>query len=114
AALLAAAVAARRLGGAGGYGGHMTAAMADGGTVTAIDFNSTAPAAATPEMFAPDAAGKVPAQAMNFGWKAAGVPGTLAGLQRALDRFGSGQFAAVAEPAIRRARDGVPVSQGLA
>src|SRR5947209_12501047 len=37
--------------GIGGYGGHMVIAPA-GGKVTAIDFNSTAPAAARPGMFA--------------------------------------------------------------
>src|SRR5437773_540114 len=51
AAALVAAVVGPQHCGVGGYGGHMTPAPADGSTVTAIDFNTAAPAAATPDMF---------------------------------------------------------------
>src|SRR6476620_8817132 len=37
--------------GIGGYGGHMTIGMAGGKKIVSIDFNSAAPAAATPGMF---------------------------------------------------------------
>src|SRR5207249_4932996 len=50
----------------------------------------------------------------TYGWLAVGVPGTLAGLQLALDKYGSQPFAKLMQPAIRWARDGVPVSRGLA
>jgi gamma-glutamyltranspeptidase/glutathione hydrolase len=99
--------------GIGGYGGHMVIAPA-GGKVIAIDFNSTAPAAARPGMFPLDQSGKVKGRIDTHGWLAAGVPGTLAGLQRALDRHGTHRFAEVVRPAIRFARDGFPVSRGLA
>src|SRR5262245_11761218 len=44
--------------GIGGYGGHTVIAPA-GGKVTAIDFNSAAPAAARAAMFSPNREGKV-------------------------------------------------------
>jgi gamma-glutamyltranspeptidase/glutathione hydrolase len=113
-AALVAAVVSPQLCGVGGYGGHMVVATADGRTVAGIDFNSAAPAGATPDMFPLDPNGRVRDQANFYGWRAAGVPGTLAGLQRALDRFGTRPFAAAAGPAIRIARDGAPVTAGLA
>src|SRR5581483_1341724 len=112
-ALVAAVVGPQHCG-VGGYGGHMTIATGDGSKVAAIDFNTAAPAAATPDMFTPDAQGRVPGQVNFYGWKAAGVPGPLAGMQLALDHFGTKKFAEVAAPAIRYARDGFPVSTNLA
>src|SRR5262245_48089904 len=99
--------------GIGGYGGHVVIAKPNG-KVTAIDFNSTAPAAAKPDMFAMDEKGAVKDKANTFGWLAAGVPGVLAGLQLALDKFGTKKFAELVKPAIRYARGGFPVTKGLA
>src|SRR5262245_6271804 len=99
--------------GVGGYGGHAVIAPA-GGKVTAIDFNTAAPDAARTGMFTPDREGKVKGQINTFGWLAAGVPGTLAGLQLALDLHGTRRFAYVVKPAIRHARDGFAVPRGLA
>ena len=87
AALVAGVVAVSQCG-IGGYGGHLVVGLPDG-KVSSIDFNSAAPAAARPDMFPLDAAGRVQGGVNSHGWLAAGVPGTLAGLQRALDRFGS-------------------------
>src|SRR6476469_6187166 len=50
AAALVAGVVAVPSTGVGGYGGHLVVAR-PGGKVTAIDFNSAAPAAARPDMF---------------------------------------------------------------
>ena len=91
--------------GIGGYGGHMIIGMPDG-KLSAIDFNSTAPAAARPDMFPVDDKGNVKDKSNSVGWLAAGVPGTLAGLQLALDKYGSMKFSRVVQPAIRIARDG--------
>ncbi len=91
--------------GIGGYGGHVIIGTPDG-KLLAIDFNSTAPAAARPDMFPVDDKGAVKDKANSIGWLAAGVPGTLAGLQLALDKHGSMKFARVVQPAIRIARDG--------
>ncbi|MBN9523884.1 gamma-glutamyltransferase, partial [bacterium] len=113
AAALVAGVAALPLTGIGGYGGHLVLARPDG-TTAAIDFNTTAPAAATAEMFRADATGRVEGNAHLHGWLSAGVPGVLAGLQLALDRFGTKRFPELVAPAARRARDGFPVTRGAA
>src|SRR6266480_3109759 len=105
ASALAAGVVALPSCGIGGYGGHMIIGTYNG-KLSAIDFNSTAPAAARPDMFQVDAKGDVRDKANSVGWLAAGVPGTLAGLQLALDKFGSMKFPRVVQPAIRIARDG--------
>jgi gamma-glutamyltranspeptidase/glutathione hydrolase len=105
AAALAAGVVALPSCGIGGYGGHMIIGTPNG-KLSAIDFNSTAPAAARPDMFQLDAKGDVKDKANSVGWLAAGVPGTLAGLQLALDKYGTMKFGRVVQPAIRTARDG--------
>lgn len=99
--------------GIAGYGGHLVLAKSDG-AVAAIDFNSTAPAAAKAEMFNADESGRVAGNAHLRGWLAAGVPGVLAGLQLALDKHGTKRFPELAKPAIRYARDGFAVKKNLA
>jgi gamma-glutamyltranspeptidase/glutathione hydrolase len=113
AAALAAGVAAVSSCGIGGYGGHLVIAFPSGKT-TAIDFNTTAPAAARPDMFPLDERGQVKGQVNTYGWLAASVPGTLAGLQLALNRYGTLPLVKVLQPAIRLARDGFEVSRSLA
>lgn len=111
---LVSAVVAPQMCGPGGYGTSLMIASADGKTITAIDGNSTAPAAARADMFPVGADGKVTGRIDEFGWLAAGVPGTLAGLQLALDRHGTKQFADLVRPAIAFARDGFPLPAGIA
>jgi len=113
AAALCAAVVEPASCGIAGYGAHLTIALADG-TVTCIDANSAAPQAARPNMFEADASAQVRQRANYHGWMAAGVPGTLAGLQLALDRYGTKDFGDVAAPAIRFAKDGVTVNERVA
>jgi gamma-glutamyltranspeptidase/glutathione hydrolase len=100
--------------GIGGYGGHMVIALAGGKKVTAIDFNSTAPAAAREDLFPLNEKGEVKDGVNVHGWLATGVPGTLAGMQLALDRYGTLPFRKVVQPAIRYARDGFEVSANFA
>ena len=100
--------------GIGGYGGHMVIAPAGGKKTIAIDFNTSAPATARPDMFQLDDRGLVRARINEYGWLSAGVPGTLAGLQRALDRYGTRSFREMVAPAIRLAEEGFPISEGLA
>jgi gamma-glutamyltranspeptidase/glutathione hydrolase len=113
AAALVAGVVAVPSCGIAGYGGHMVIATGDG-TVTAIDFNSTAPAAARPDMFPVDERGAVRDHANTYGWLAAGVPGTLAGMQLAAAMFGTMPIADLLRPAICHAREGFEVSKRLA
>lgn len=93
--------------GVGGYGGHMVIAFAKSKRVVSIDYNSTAPAAARPDMFPLDEKGQVKGKINVHGWLAAGVPGTLAGMQLALDRFGTIPLRRALQPAIALAEDGV-------
>ena len=93
-----------------GGGGFMTLRMADGREAF-VNFREMAPAAASRDMYlAPD--GSVVPRASLDGWRAAGVPGTVAGLEAALARFGSLPRAVVMAPAIRLARDGFILTRG--
>jgi gamma-glutamyltranspeptidase / glutathione hydrolase len=114
AAALAACVAVPARTGIGGYGGHMILALNRGKKITAIDFNTTAPAAARADMFPRDAKGAVKDKANFYGWKAAGVPGVLAGLQLALDRYGTRNFGEVVAPTIKLANDGFVINKVFA
>ncbi len=108
---LAAAVAAPNQTGIAGYGGTAVLATGWGKKIAAVDFNSTAPAAATRDMFARS---DLPPQAHMFGWLAAGVPGVLAGLQHIIDGYATRPFSELVQPAIDFARNGVVVTEHLA
>jgi len=113
-AALAVCVTSPWLSGIGGYGGHMMIALAGGKKITSIDFNSTAPIAARDDMYPLDEKGEVNGRINQHGWLAVGVPGTLAGFQSALDRYGTRPFREAVQPAIQFARDGFVVAPGLA
>jgi gamma-glutamyltranspeptidase / glutathione hydrolase len=114
AAALTATVASPHNTGIGGYGGHMTIGLAGGKKITSIDFNSAAPSSARDDMFPLDEKGNVRGATNQFGWLAAGVPGVLAGMQLALDRYGTRSLRDSVAPAIAIARDGFKLSAGLA
>jgi gamma-glutamyltranspeptidase / glutathione hydrolase len=107
------AVTYPRAGNLGG-GGFMLVRMADG-TAVAIDFRETAPAGATRDMFV-DAGGRVVKGRSTRGHLASGVPGTVAGLALARERFGSGKlsWSQLVEPARGFADKGFTVSSALA
>ena len=87
-----------------GGGGFMLIRMADGSTHF-IDYREKAPAAATANMYL-DAQGNVIENASLVGYKAVGVPGSVAGMVYALKTYGKLPLAQVMAPAIRLARDG--------
>ncbi len=93
-----------------GGGGFLLARFADGKT-TFIDFRERAPAKATKDMYL-DAAGRLTSKS-TLGWLAAGVPGTVRGLQYAHDRYGRKKWAELVAPAVRLAREGFEVSWRL-
>ncbi|PFG54003.1 gamma-glutamyltranspeptidase/glutathione hydrolase [Marinobacter sp. LV10R520-4] len=109
------AVTQPRSGNIGG-GGFMLIAPGDGAAPEAIDYRETAPAAATEDLFL-DEDGKVVQNRSRFTHKAAGVPGTVAGLALALERHGSISLKQALAPAIKLASDGFIVprrfSEGL-
>lgn len=98
------AVTQPRSGNIGG-GGFMLYSPGDGGDVEAIDYREKAPAGATETMFQDDS-GEVVQNRSRFTHKAAGVPGTVAGLAMALERHGTLTLEQALAPAIRLARDG--------
>ena len=97
-----------------GGGGFMLVYLADRNKTIAIDYRETAPSATTPGIFLDEKGEADPTKSRDSGL-AVGVPGTVAGLTLALARFGSGKFtlSELIEPAIRFARDGVPVDDDL-
>ena len=109
AAAMVACVTSPHRSGIGGYGGTLTLALAGGKKITSIDFNSVAPAAAREDMYRMDNSGAVVDKANMHGWLAVGVPGTMAGFQLAIDRYGTKSFRELVQPAIRFARDGYTV-----
>jgi len=93
-----------------GGGGFMTVRLVDGRT-SFIDFRETAPMAATPTMYL-DKSGKVIPLLSTRGHKAVGVPGTVAGLELAREKFAVLPRARLMAPAISLARDGFVMDQG--
>ena len=87
-----------------GGGGFMTIRLADG-RETFIDFRETAPAAATASMYL-DPEGKPIDNLSRYGYRAAGVPGTVMGFDRAASEYGRSPRASLIAPAIALARDG--------
>jgi gamma-glutamyltranspeptidase/glutathione hydrolase len=87
-------------------GGGFLLLRTSGGEVHFIDFREKAPAAATANMYL-DARGNVIPGLSLVGYKAVGVPGSVAGLAYAEAKYGKLGLAAVVAPAIKLARDGV-------
>ncbi|MCK1475936.1 gamma-glutamyltransferase [Bradyrhizobium sp. 197] len=108
------AVTYPRAGNIGG-GGFMVIHSAERNEDITIDYRETAPAATTPQIFL-GADGKPDAAKSRDSALGVGVPGTVAGLALALEKYGSGQFtlAQLLEPAIAIARDGFVVSDDIA
>jgi gamma-glutamyltranspeptidase / glutathione hydrolase len=96
-----------------GGGGFMMIRQSDG-RATAIDYRETAPAAATRDMFVgPDGELIKGDQSSVLGYRAAAVPGTVAGMALALKKFGSGKLTwpELIEPARKLAVDGFVVTR---
>lgn len=91
-----------------GGGGFMLIRQADG-QARFIDYREKAPAAATANMYL-DAQGNVIDDLSVVGYKAIGVPGSVAGLVYAEKAYGKLTLAQVVAPAIQLARDGYPLA----
>jgi len=93
-----------------GGGGFMLARFADGRT-TFIDFREKAPLKATRDMYL-DSKGNVTEDSL-VGWRAAGVPGTVRGLELAHKKYGRKPWAELLNPAIELATEGYSVSYSM-
>jgi gamma-glutamyltranspeptidase / glutathione hydrolase len=87
-----------------GGGGFMLVRFADGKTHF-VDYREKAPVAATPNMYL-DANGNVIPGASTVGYKAIGVPGSVAGMVYAEKTYGKLTLAQVMAPAIKLADEG--------
>jgi gamma-glutamyltranspeptidase / glutathione hydrolase len=95
-----------------GGGGFMLIRLADGKT-TFFDYREVAPGKATRDMYI-GKDGKLDEIASVLGYKSVAVPGTVAGLELVLKKYGTMKFAAVMAPAIRLAEEGFAISEKLA
>lgn len=92
-----------------GGGGFMTLMLADG-RKTFLDFREKAPLASTADMYL-DKNGDVVKGASTDGHLAVGVPGTVSGMQYALQKYGTLPRGKVMAPAIKLARRGFVLGQ---
>jgi gamma-glutamyltranspeptidase / glutathione hydrolase len=98
-----------------GGGGFLLLRRHDGST-TAIDYRETAPAAATRDMFLLPNGDQIKGEGSStVGYRAAGVPGTVAGMAFALKQYGSGKltWSQLIEPARKLAAEGFVVTHRL-
>ena len=104
------AVVEPRAGNIGG-GGFMLLRLASGKTVF-VDYREEAPASATRELYK-KADGTYDTEGSRLGYRASGVPGTVAGMALAVKTYGRLKLADVMAPAIRLAQ-GFTISDKLA
>jgi gamma-glutamyltranspeptidase/glutathione hydrolase len=98
-----------------GGGGFMMIRLKDGRT-TAIDYREMAPAAATRNIYLDKNGNVLEGDGGSIeGYRAAGIPGTVRGMELALKKYGSGKmtWAQLIEPARRLAANGFNVTYSL-
>jgi gamma-glutamyltranspeptidase/glutathione hydrolase len=92
--------------GLGGYGGSLTLYHAQSGRVHTIDFDSRAPRKFDPATFN-ETSGRT-------GYLAVGTPGVVAGIDLALQEYGTLPFKTLAQHALALAENGISVTPRLA
>ncbi len=95
-----------------GGGGFMLVHLAKDNQTVAIDYREKAPLAATRDMFL-NAQGEVDPEKSRYSYLAVGVPGTVAGLTMALEKYGTISLERALKPAIELAEKGFPVYEDL-
>lgn len=95
-----------------GGGGFMLLRTASG-RATAIDFREMAPGHASRDMFL-DKQGNADSKLSLTSHLASGTPGTVAGLALAAQKYGTLPLSTLLAPAIKLAREGIPVNDALA
>ncbi len=98
-----------------GGGGFMMIRLKNG-TTTAIDYREMAPQSATRNIYLDKNGNLIKGEGSStVGYRAAGVPGTVAGMELALKKYGSGKltWAQLIEPARKLAADGFPLTHAL-
>jgi gamma-glutamyltranspeptidase / glutathione hydrolase len=98
-----------------GGGGFMMIRLKNGRT-TAIDYREMAPAAAHRDVYLDRNGNLIEGEGGSLeGYRAAGIPGTVRGMQLALQKYGSGRlsWAQLVEPARQLATNGFAVTHSL-
>ncbi len=90
-------------------GGGFIVFLDSEGTSTTIDFREKAPLAATEDMFLGED-GEVKDNSNHRGALSIGVPGTVAGMYLAHQKYGSLPWEVLVDPAVKLARDGFPLN----
>lgn len=93
-----------------GGGGFMTIQLADG-RKTFLDFREKAPLAASANMYL-DKDGNVIKGMSTRGYLAVGVPGSVAGMEYALEKYGSKKRSDLIAPAVKLAENGFVLEAG--
>ncbi|MCC8309997.1 gamma-glutamyltransferase [Bacillus amyloliquefaciens] len=97
-----------------GGGGFMMVYDAKTKDTTIIDSRERAPAGATPDMFLDENGKAIPFSERVTKGTAVGVPGTLKGLEKALDKWGTRSMKQLITPSIKLASKGFPIDSVLA
>jgi gamma-glutamyltranspeptidase/glutathione hydrolase len=105
------AVTFPRAGNLGG-GGFMLVYLEENNEIVAIDYREKAPLKASRDMFL-GKDGNVDREKSQYSILSSGVPGTVAGLALALDKYGTISLERALEPAIEFAEKGFPVDRDL-
>lgn len=92
-----------------GGGSLIMIRLADSSEVLAVDARETAPLKSTRDMYLRD--GEAVPDLSRTGVLAGGVPGTVAGLELILKKYGTMSLAEIMEPAIRYAENGFELTQ---
>ncbi len=95
-----------------GGGGYMVIRLADGKS-TSFDYREKAPGKATRDMFL-DKQGHFLSSLSEHGFLSVGVPGSVAGMLAALEKYGTMSREKILAPAIRLAENGFIIGPGLA
>ncbi len=95
-----------------GGGGFMVIHLEDG-TNTTIDFREKAPQKAFRDMFL-DNKGNFDIKKSTEGWASSGVPGSVAGMLYALEKYGTMSRTEIIKPALKLATEGFPISYRFA
>ncbi|MDI1242150.1 MAG: gamma-glutamyltransferase, partial [bacterium] len=99
-----------------GGGGFMLVRFKDGRS-TSIDYREMAPKAATRDIFVDSRGELIRGEGgSTVGYRASGVPGTLAGFEMAFKKYGSGKvkWSDLVEPSIKLANEGYVLTNRLA
>lgn len=92
-------------------GGGFLVYHGEDGTATTFDFREKAPLAATEQMYV-----GMDGESNNMqhrGFLSVGVPGTVAGMYQAHQKYGQLPWAELVDPAVQLAREGIPITYAL-